>query len=297
MHRQQFALCHFYRLGVVSPSLTSFTFHAVHMLIGLRSNDGLTLLITSSDGFCSCLVFAPGELGQVYHGIAPVKHVPASINTATSSAHSTPTPTPTSSSMPPLVRHPSASANFPASPSSFAPPRPASPTRSMSTSSVATQSSATPMPDQSVIFGNSTPSMSQVPGVAAAASGTVGGVPMWTPPMTPAGQAGQSGHGGHHSASSSASGIVGYLGRRESESEREEPKDGKKRSVGEIEKNEGREEKRRRIAPTPVTEASDGRPAEAAKPTVVVAPATPASSVPPSIPSTAGLAPSENDSL
>ncbi|KAF2454361.1 WD40-repeat-containing domain protein [Lineolata rhizophorae] len=95
------------------------------------SNDGLTLLMTSSDGFCSALTFAPGELGTQYHG--PVgnhaavttgtatvpasstsvsgKHVhhPSFINTsggtsgttpgpASSSAHSTPTPTPTSAS-------------------------------------------------------------------------------------------------------------------------------------------------------------------------------------------------------
>ncbi|RKU48470.1 hypothetical protein DL546_003643 [Coniochaeta pulveracea] len=32
------------------------------------SNDGLTLLISSSDGFCSTLSFSPGELGETYTG-------------------------------------------------------------------------------------------------------------------------------------------------------------------------------------------------------------------------------------
>ena len=74
---------------------------------------------------------------------------------------------------------------------------------------------------------------------------------MWTPHLTPA-----HGQGGTHSASSSISGIPGVVvGRRESESERE---DGvpvtKKRDLQAVpEAEEGREGKRRRIAPTPVT--------------------------------------------
>ncbi|CCU82199.1 WD domain, G-beta repeat containing protein/chromatin assembly complex protein [Blumeria hordei DH14] len=35
------------------------------------SNDGLILLITSSDGFCSTLTFVPGELGEKYSGEIP----------------------------------------------------------------------------------------------------------------------------------------------------------------------------------------------------------------------------------
>lgn len=74
---------------------------------------------------------------------------------------------------------------------------------------------------------------------------------MWTPPLTPA-----HGQGGTHSASSSVSGIPGAIvGRRESESEREDGVSSTKKrdlqSVPEVE--EGREGKRRRIAPTPVT--------------------------------------------
>ena len=81
---------------------------------------------------------------------------------------------------------------------------------------------------------------------------------MWTPPLTPA-----HGHGGTHSASSSVSGVPGFaVGRRESESEREDGSVGsRKRELQAVpEAEEGREGKRRRIAPTPV---SIGGPADA----------------------------------
>jgi chromatin assembly factor 1 subunit B len=74
---------------------------------------------------------------------------------------------------------------------------------------------------------------------------------MWTPPLTPA-----QGHGGSHSASSSVSNIpnVANNGRRESESDRDDALSGAKKrelqSVPEVE--EGRENKKRRIAPIPV---------------------------------------------
>ena len=60
--------------------------------------------------------------------------------------------------------------------------------------------------------------MASVPGIAAANSGPVGAMPLWTPPLTPA-----PGHG-THSASSSVSGLPVASGnvRRESESERED---------------------------------------------------------------------------
>ncbi|KAF2867081.1 WD40-repeat-containing domain protein [Massariosphaeria phaeospora] len=222
------------------------------------SNDGLTLLMSSSDGFCSSLTFASGELGEKYTGplvTQPrVHHTPSQINTTTSqsSNHSTPTPTPTSSSVPasttatagPLQKHTPAA--FPASPSSFVPARPGSPTRSNSVSSIATASSFAPGPGDHT--NNPTPSMGSVPGIAAAQSGPVG-VPMWTPPLTPA-----HGQGGTHSASSSVSGMPGgSSGRRESESEREEATHTKKRELHVVpEVEEGREGKRRRIAPTPV---------------------------------------------
>ncbi|KAF2755212.1 WD40 repeat-like protein [Pseudovirgaria hyperparasitica] len=209
------------------------------------SNDGLTLLMTSSDGFCSCLTFSSGELGQVYHGtthITPAtKQIPTSINTAASSAHSTPVPTPTTTSAA-MTKQPS-QPGFAASPSSFASARPASPARSMSTSSVGTQASSfAPSDAQGISLSHATPSIGQIPTVAAAASGAISGVPMWTPPMTPS-------HGqGTHSASSSISGAVTAPGRRESESEKEDGKDSRKREAEpEIEESQT---KKRRVAPT-----------------------------------------------
>lgn len=80
-------------------------------------------------------------------------------------------------------------------------------------------------------------------------------MPMWTPPLTPA-----QGHGNTHSASSSVSGVPGVSGnqiRRESESEREDAVStsaSKKRELQSVpEAEEGRDGKRRRIAPTLVS--------------------------------------------
>jgi chromatin assembly factor 1 subunit B len=79
---------------------------------------------------------------------------------------------------------------------------------------------------------------------------------MWTPPLTPA-----HGQGGTHSASSSVSGIpnVGNIGRRESErseSDRDDALSGsKKRELQPVpEAEEGRDSKKRRIAPIPVVD-------------------------------------------
>ncbi len=232
-----------------------------------RSTDGLTLLITSSDGFCSCLTFSPGELGQAYHG-SHAKHNPSHINTSVSSSQSTPTPTPTASV--PLAKQ-NSSSGYAASPSLFAQGRPSSPARSMSASSIATQSSFAPVPEQGgVMMTNATPLMSSVPSVAAAPHGSVGGMPLWTPPQTPMGSGAV---GGSHSAASSVSGVVGFGtkkdsdAKRESESERDEPRDRRKRDA----ESEGQEhgQKRRRIAPTPV---SDSESSAAAAKAVVVTP-------------------------
>lgn len=232
------------------------------------------LLMTSSDGFCSSITFAPGELGDKYTGPLAVhnrqQNVPAAINTAASQAsnHSTPTPTPTTGSMsatatataPPMQRQPSA--GFPASPSSFVPARPGSPTRSNSVSSIATASSFAPGAGDQSNMNAPTPVMSSVPSIAAANSGPV---PMWTPPLTPA-----HGQGGSHSASSSVSGVphIGQVGRRESERSECDRDDGaalsKKRDlnpVAEAETEDVRENKRRRIAPTPVELTMEGEEA------------------------------------
>lgn len=150
------------------------------------SNDGLTLLISSSDGFCSTLSFSPGELGETYTGeVGPRKQSVVSGNAV--SNHSTPVPTPTSAFAPPSPfrsgsqhRHrDSASSLTAASPpptAFFVSQRPSSPTRTNSTSSVMTRDG---------ILNNPSLTVGQVPSVAATNSGKVLGVPMTTPPETP----------------------------------------------------------------------------------------------------------------
>lgn len=207
--------------------------------------------MTSSDGFCSCLTFAPGELGQVYHGavFSPIKPPPqplSFINTAASSQTTTPTPTPTTTHVPPLVRQPST--GFPASPSPFAPVRPASPARSMSASSIATQSSMAPGADQNGVVNNPTPSLGTLPSIAAAHSGPVGGMPLWTPPQTP-----MPGGASSHSATSSISGPAGTGLSRPADSE--ELKRRERGSDAGVE--DEHQPKKRRIAPTLMTEGEE----------------------------------------
>ncbi|CAG8977040.1 hypothetical protein HYALB_00012152 [Hymenoscyphus albidus] len=189
------------------------------------SNDGHTLLMTSSDGFCSTLTFSPGELGQPYTGELPTsKHTMLS-GTAASSSQNTPMATPTSvappSPFPVVSHHHRTSSNLSVAPSPPPAPanasvRPSSPTRSNSTSSIATIS-AVPQPPGTII--------SNPPLVGGTISGiTAGsftsGMPMTTPPQTP------------RSTASFVSGI--------------------KRDASESEREEGGEKKKRRIAPTPV---------------------------------------------
>ncbi|KAJ1327577.1 chromatin assembly factor 1 subunit B [Microdochium nivale] len=172
------------------------------------SNDGLTLLISSSDGFCSTLSFTPGELGQVYTG------------ELASAKAKTPVPTAATMFAPPSPRpthhHRNSATSFTApSPPASTTGRPASPTRSNSTSSVATQS--TPLPGPTLISG-------AVPSIAATHSGQVTGVPLTTPPETPV----------------SSVSVVAGVKREASESEKEELTDA--------------QPKKRRVVPTPVTD-------------------------------------------
>jgi chromatin assembly factor 1 subunit B len=220
--------------------------------------------MTSSDGFCSAVTFAPGELGEKYTGPLATQsrqqHTPAAINTTASQSNvSTPTPTPTSGSMsatatataPPMQRQPSA--GFPASPSSFVPARPGSPTRSNSVSSIATATSFAPSAGDPTSMNAPTPAMSSVPSLAATNSGPV---PMWTPPLTPA-----HGQGASHSASSSVSGIPNMtmtnMGRRESERSESDRDDAlstsKKRELHPVPEVEERDSKKRRIAPMSIS--------------------------------------------
>lgn len=192
-------------------------------------------MISSSDGFCSTLSFAPGELGEVYKGEIVLAKVPSAPTAASSSNQTTPTPTPTTSFAPPSPflsgthhqhRNSSSSITAPSPPpsASYAPQRPSSPTRSNSTSSIATQSSLAP----TGVVSNPTLISGSVPGIAAANSGKVTGVLITTPPETPRSTAG--------SVSGSVSGSA----------------TGTKREASESEKEDVREPKKRRIAPTPV---------------------------------------------
>lgn len=177
--------------------------------------------MTSSDGFCSTLTFSPGELGQIYTGEIQKASV--------SSSQTTPMQTPTSTIAPPspFPSHHRTS-SYPIAPSPPPAPlgtsmHPSSPTRSNSTSSVATQSSyATPAPG--TIISNPSLVSGSVPSIGAGNASFVGsfnhgGIPMSTPPQTP------------RSTASSVSGIK----REASESETDLP-----------------DKKKRRIAPTPV---------------------------------------------
>jgi len=196
------------------------------------SNDGLTLLMTSSDGFCSTLTFVSGELGQLYTGEIPTAKHPVIGGTAVTSSQNTPMATPTSTIAPPspfpgsnAYHHQRTSSN---SNAQSPPPAPAgpmgrssSPTRSNSTSSVATQSSYAPNAAAAGAIISNPPLVSgALPSIAAGNIGFVAGVPMTTPPQTP------------RSTTSSVSGVK----RETSESEREDTGD--------------HEKKRRRIAPT-----------------------------------------------
>jgi chromatin assembly factor 1 subunit B len=190
-----------------------------------RSNDGLTLLISSSDGFCSTLSFTPGELGALYTGeVGPQKHSVVA-GTAVSSTQNTPIPTPTSVFAPPSPfpngshhrhRDSGSSLTAPSPPAatlaSFVNQRPASPARSNSTSSIITQ------PSQAGVITNPSLIVGQVPGLTATNSGKVTGVPLTTPPETP------------RNTASVPSGV--------------------KREASETEPEDGGQPKKRRIAPT-----------------------------------------------
>lgn len=165
--------------------------------------------MTSSDGFCSNLTFNPGELGQVYAGHVPTAHHPSPAISAASSAQPTPTPTPTTSSAPSFEKNHAPHITVPVSPAPIA--QPLSPTRSNSTSSIVTQPSQSHNP-ASVITSNPTPTMSNVPSVAASNS-SFASLSWTTPPQTPM--------PGAASTTSSVGGSI--LGKRDtSESEKED---------------------------------------------------------------------------
>ena len=184
--------------------------------------------MTSSDGFCSCLSFLPGELGQTHPGPVHSKHHHQNSAVVPLSSSSTSTPISNPTALPPMSRQVS-SGNTHSHPSPFTGMRPSSPARSMSTSSATTQASALALSDQNNIALNGpAPSVGTIPSISASSTSTsavgssnVAGVPLFTPPQTP--MTGQSGLGGSHSATSSVSGVAGLLPKRDSESEKDEP--------------------------------------------------------------------------
>lgn len=196
-------------------------------------------MMTSSDGFCSTLTFAPEELGQVY---IPEPSKP--VQTTSLSALNTPIPTPTSSIAPPFpstnnnhtIHHRTYSNPMSTVPSPPPNPptitttgHPSSPTRSNSTSSIATQSSFAPQ--SATVISNPPLVAGSMPSITATTSNFASGMSMTTPPQTP------------RSTASSVSGVKRDAGAA-SESERE---DGP---------GQGNPSKKRRIAPTLVTDGS-----------------------------------------
>lgn len=187
--------------------------------------------MSSSDGFCSTLSFAPGELGQPYTQAVPSSsssHQHAAVS-ANSSSNNTPLPTPNqtgSSSQPKPSPVPVSAAPTSAG-------RASSPARSSSTSSIQTLTSVS---QSNTVINNPTPTLGAVPLVTATNSSQPQILPLTTPPQTPM-------PGVSHSATSSFSSTV--LGKRDigaaSESEKEDTK---------AEAATQKPAKKRRIAPT-----------------------------------------------
>jgi len=213
------------------------------------SHDGQTLLITSSDGFCSCLTFAPGELGAIYHPPPQVKQSPMPLSAA-SPAASTPAQTPSHGAFPPTMARQTSSQGPNPSPSPFTMAQPASPARSTSNASVFTQASAAALPSQEYDSSQAdTPQVSAMPGLTATNSGppTVGGVPLYTPPQTPG-----------YIAAVPAISLSNTIPTSAVASEKRE---------GDPAEERGRD-KRRRIAPTLVSDANAAGPGSIAPPPV-----------------------------
>ncbi|KAL4820596.1 WD40-repeat-containing domain protein [Aspergillus spinulosporus] len=171
------------------------------------SNDGLTLIMSSSDGFCSTLSFTPGELGQPY--TAPLS-APQTTGTGPASALHTPT-------------DPTKPVHL-----QTAPPPPASPARSNSVSSIATQRASQ---QAETVVNNPTPTLGSVPLVTATHSAQPPAtLPLTTPPETPMSQS---------EASNAGSTVLG----KRSESEKAESQDL-------IPTEQAQPPKKRRVAPT-----------------------------------------------
>ncbi|KAJ5992328.1 Chromatin assembly factor 1 subunit B [Penicillium sp. IBT 35674x] len=203
------------------------------------SDDGLTLLMSSSDGFCSTLSFAPGELGQIYTGLA----ASALSGSSSTPSHVTPLPTPTHVPSPIKPALPQANSGNSVHSTSQAPP--ASPARSNSACSVATQSSNQ---QTGAVVNNPTPTLGSVPSVTATHSAQPSALPLTTPPQTPLPLSGSQG------GTNTLSGTV--LGKRDMRTASESEKEGSKGP----EALPAQQPKKRRIAPTLVSASTDSAP-------------------------------------
>jgi chromatin assembly factor 1 subunit B len=198
--------------------------------------------MSSSDGFCSTLSFAPGELGQPY--TPPVGTAQHPANAGTSSANQAQLPSPANIPSPLKLSQPSLSST-PAQPAELPP---ASPARSNSTCSMTTQSPVqqvtAPQSGDSVV-NNPTPTLGSVPLVTAANSAQPPILPLTTPPQTPMSAVTQSGTNSMRDS---------VLGKRDiSESEKEESKD--QSLVPQVQ-----QPKKRRVAPTLISAGTNSNP-------------------------------------
>lgn len=184
--------------------------------------------MSSSDGFCSTLSFAPGELGQLYTG--PPASSYHHVTPLVPPANITPIPTPTQPS-------PSRTVAGLSSPtvnqlSTINPAQPVSPAQSNPASS-----------SSAAVINNPTPTLSSVPLVTAANSSQPPFHPLASPPQTPMSAVSQS-------KPSSVSGST--LGKREVHPASESEKESKDK--GQDGTNESQQQpKKRRIAPTLIT--------------------------------------------
>ncbi|KAK6349307.1 hypothetical protein TWF730_010056 [Orbilia blumenaviensis] len=139
------------------------------------SPDGNTLLMTSTDGFCSVISFNPGELGNIYTA-NPISNPMAPVTSALSP--------PIIGAEPPVKRPPSP---FLVSGSS-GPRIPVNPPRSGSAINTPTPFTPGSTADSGEVQSNPTPVVSTIPGVSTSVSGySLGASTPWkTPPATPA---------------------------------------------------------------------------------------------------------------
>jgi chromatin assembly factor 1 subunit B len=204
--------------------------------------------MSSSDGFCSTLSFAPGELGQPY--TPPVGTAQHPANASTTPANQAPLPSPANIPSPLKLSQPSLSS----APGQTAEVPPASPARSNSACSMTTQSpvqQVTAQQSGDSVVNNPTPTLGSVPLVTAANSAQPPILPLTTPPQTPMSAVTQSG-------ANSVSNSV--LGKRDiSESEKEESKD--QSSVPQVQ-----QPKKRRVAPTLISAGTNSNPPSSSSP-------------------------------